>query len=49
MPARYTDEQRIKRLEVLNAHITIAKDKGDKKEVKRLQNLRGLTKHKWGM
>lgn len=49
MPAKYTDEQKRKRIEVLNAYITIARDKGDMKEVKRLQNLRGLTKHKWEM
>lgn len=47
MPKIYTLEQKKARLAHLEAQITIAKHKWDKKELKRLWNLRGLQKWKW--
>jgi uncharacterized membrane protein (DUF106 family) len=49
MPIKYTLKQKQERIDLLNAKITIAKAEGDMQEVKRLQNLRGSAKAKFGL
>jgi hypothetical protein len=49
MPLKYTLKQKQERINLLNARITIARAEGDMQEVKRLQNLRGSAKAKFGL
>jgi hypothetical protein len=49
MPLKYTLKQKKERINLLNAKITIARAEGDMQEVKRLQNLRGSAKAKFGL
>jgi hypothetical protein len=49
MPIKYTLKQKQERINLLNARITIAKAEGNMQEVKRLQNLRGSAKAKFGI
>lgn len=49
MPIKYTIKQKQERIKLLDAKITIAKADGDMIEVKRLQNIRGSAKAKFGL
>lgn len=49
MPTKYSDKQKEERIAYINARILIAKTEWNKEEVKRLYNLRGSAKAKFGM
>lgn len=45
---KYTEEQKLERVELLRAKIRVAKLEGNKAELKRLYNMLGITNSRFG-